>query len=107
VKHLRQAAERKMEPGCIFRSPAAPRAWETRGPMPGPVFHSLRSLRGAWNLLLLGVATRFRLRGKYWSWRMETAFGADRSKWPPARERRRAALEYGAWVGSMRKLMRG
>jgi hypothetical protein len=38
---------------------------------------------------------------------METAFGADRSKWPPARERRRAALEYGAWVGSMRKLMRG
>ena len=55
---------------------------------------------------LLGFATGFRLRGKYWSWRMETAFGADRSKWPPAHERRRAALEYGAWVGSMRRMMR-
>lgn len=96
-----------MKRGDDFSSPAAPRAWETRAPMPGPAFHPLRSLRGAWNLLLLGFATRFRLRGKYWSWRMETAFGADRSKWPPAHERRRAALEYGAWVGSMRRLMRG
>ena len=75
----------------------------------GFIFHTLprmHALRGAWNLLLLGFATRFRLRGKYWSWRMETAFGADRSKWPPAHERRRAALEYGAWVGSMRRIMR-
>jgi hypothetical protein len=64
----------------------------------------MHAFRGAWNLFLLGLATRFRLRGKYWSWRMETAFGADRSRWPSARERRRAALEYGAWVGQMRRL---
>jgi hypothetical protein len=38
---------------------------------------------------------------------METAFGADRAKWPSAAERRRAALEYGAWVGAMRRLRRG
>ena len=67
----------------------------------------MHALRGAWNLFLLGWATRFRLRGGYWRWRMETAFGADRAKWPPAAERRRAALEYGAWVGAMRRLRRG
>jgi hypothetical protein len=66
--------------------------------------HPLHAARGAWNLLLLGFKTRFRLRGGYWSWRMETAFGRDRAKWPPLRERMRAALEYGAWVGSMRRM---
>ena len=66
--------------------------------------HPLHAARGARNLLLLGFKTRFRLRGSYWSWRMETAFGRDRSKWPPLRERMRAVLEYGAWVGSMRRM---
>jgi hypothetical protein len=66
--------------------------------------HPLHAARGAWNLLMLGFKTRFRLRGSYWSWRMETAFGLDRSKWPPLRKRMRAALEYGAWVGSMRRM---
>ena len=69
--------------------------------------HATHAIRGAWNLFLLGWATGFRLRGRYWSWRMETAFGADRAKWPSAAERRRAALEYGAWVGAMRRLRRG
>ena len=66
----------------------------------------MHAVRGAWNLFLLGLATRFRLRGRYWSWRNETAFGADRAAWPSAAERRRAALEYGAWVGRMRALAR-
>ena len=69
--------------------------------------HATHAIRGAWNLFLLGWATGFRLRGRYWSWRMETAFGADRAKWPSAAARRRAALEYGAWVGAMRRLRRG
>ena len=66
----------------------------------------MRTLSGIWNLALLGLRTRFRFRGRYWSWRMETAFGTDRAKWPSARERRRAAIAYGAWVGSMRALAR-
>ena len=63
-------------------------------------------LSGAWNLFLLGWKTRFRLRGRYWSWRMETAFGTDPARMPPAAERRRAALAYGAWVGRMRAMAR-
>jgi hypothetical protein len=63
-------------------------------------------VRGLWNLALLGAKTGFRLKGRYWTWRMETAFGADRSKWPSAAERRRAAIEYGAWVGAMRRMAR-
>jgi hypothetical protein len=37
---------------------------------------------------------------------METAFGADRSKWPSPAARRKAAIEYGAWVGEMRRMRR-
>lgn len=66
----------------------------------------MHALRGAWNLFLLGCKTRFRLGGSYWKWRMETAFGVDRAKWPSAAERRRAALDYGAWAGTMRRMAR-
>ena len=66
----------------------------------------MHALRGIWNLALLGAKTGFRLRGRYWTWRMETAFGADRSKWPSAAARRKAAIEYGAWVGEMRRMCR-
>jgi len=82
----------------VARGPSTPTSGDTL-----PVMHAVR---GAWNLFLLGLATRFRLRGRYWSWRNETAFGADRSAWPATAERRRAALEYGAWVGRMRALAR-
>lgn len=61
------------------------------------------TLGGLWELLRLGVKTRFRFRGPYWQWRMETAFGHDRSRWPSFRERVRAALEYGKWVRRMRR----
>ena len=56
-------------------------------------------------LLRLGFATGFRLRGAYWTWREETAFGADRSKWPSAAERRHAMLEYAAWAQRMRRYL--
>ena len=63
----------------------------------------IQSLLG---LLSLGLATRFRTRGAYWRWRMETAFGADESRWPSAAERRHAMLEYARWSWRMRRHLR-
>ena len=57
-------------------------------------------------LARLGVQTRFRMRGAYWRWRMETAFGTDASRMPPFGERMRSIIEYGAWVHRMRSMMR-
>ena len=54
-------------------------------------------------LLALVFATRFRMNGAYWSWRKETAFGADESKWPSAAARRHAMLDYARWAWRMRK----
>lgn len=54
-------------------------------------------------LLSLGWATRFRLRGAYWSWRMETAFGRGR---PTRRAMIAATLDYGDWARRMRRLSR-
>lgn len=58
-------------------------------------------------LARLGVQTRFRMRGAYWRWRMETAFGNDPARMPPRSERIRSIIEYGAWVHRMRAMMRG
>ncbi|MBM4112520.1 MAG: hypothetical protein FJ253_03965 [Phycisphaerae bacterium] len=63
-------------------------------------------LRALWQLLLLLAAVRFRFRGPYLRWRRETAFGHDPERWPPARERRRAVLRYGAWVSRMKRVRR-
>lgn len=63
-------------------------------------------LRGLWNLLLLGLKAGFNLGNPYWTWRNETAFGTDPAKMPGCAERRKAALEYGEWVGQMRALRR-
>ncbi|MSR41341.1 MAG: hypothetical protein EXS10_05495 [Phycisphaerales bacterium] len=54
-------------------------------------------------LLRLGIATRFRVGGRYWKWREETAFGSDRSKWPSAKVRRHSMLEYARWAWQMRR----
>ncbi|MEL6328396.1 MAG: hypothetical protein AAFR38_01935 [Planctomycetota bacterium] len=48
------------------------------------------------------AATGFRTKGRYWTWRHETAEGA-RSRVTRA-ERRRAALEYGAWAARLARL---
>lgn len=68
--------------------------------------HLLETIGGMWALLMLAARTRFRLRGSYWRWRMETAFGSDRTKWPPRRERFHAILDYARWVHRMRKRSR-
>ncbi|RLS64307.1 MAG: hypothetical protein DWH97_08375 [Planctomycetota bacterium] len=63
----------------------------------------IQSLLG---LFRLGLSTRFRVGGAYWSWREETAFGSDRSTWPTARARRHAMFEYARWAWRMRRFTR-
>jgi hypothetical protein len=65
------------------------------------MFRLLDTLGGLYQLLRLGVLTRFDFKGDYWAWRMHTAFGRGR----PASRRTlaRAVLEYGRWVHRMRR----
>jgi hypothetical protein len=60
------------------------------------------TLGGVWELLVLAVRSRFRLRGRYWRWRYETAFGGDAKARAPRRQRVRAVLDYGRWVYRMK-----
>ncbi|MSR45193.1 MAG: hypothetical protein EXS15_07565 [Phycisphaerales bacterium] len=71
----------------------------------------LETLRALIALTRLAAATRFRLWGKYWSWRDETAFGKSGSHLTPTstitrRARWHSILEYGLWVSRMRHLTR-
>lgn len=59
---------------------------------------------GLWQLLRLAVLTRGRLRGRYWHWRQETAFGTDPSRMPSLPQRMAAVIRFGHWVGRMRRL---
>lgn len=66
-------------------------------------------LSAPWQLARLAWATRFRLRGAYWSWRWQTAWGPEGGASGTKHrlsggQRLRAMLEYGAWVASMRRL---
>lgn len=59
----------------------------------------LDTILGLYELLRMGVVTRFRFRGRYWRWRYETAFGRG----APSRVAMiRAAIRYGAWAHRMR-----
>jgi len=58
-------------------------------------------LGGLYQLARLAVLSRFRFRGKYWSWRNHTAFGRGYPK--SMLESIRAVLEYGQWVHRMRR----
>jgi hypothetical protein len=63
---------------------------------------ALLSIPGAiYELLRLGVITRFDFRGPYWTWRMNTAFG--RGMPASRRELVHSVLEYGRWVRRMRR----
>lgn len=60
----------------------------------------LDTIGGIYELGRLGVITRFRLRGSYWSWRLHTAFGRG---YPKSRiELCAAVIAYGRWVHRMR-----
>ena len=60
--------------------------------------------RAIYELLRLGVLSRFRMRSPYWTWRMQTAFG--RGMPGSKRELIRGVLGYGLWAGRMRQLGR-
>jgi len=66
----------------------------------GPVRAAAETLGGMWELLRLGVITRFRFRGPYWQWRLHTAFGRG---YPRRRELLASILEYGRWIRQMRR----
>ncbi len=66
----------------------------------------LHTLDAVWQLTRLALVTRGKLRGRYWHWRFETAFGSDPSRRPPWMERVKAMLRFGHWVGRMRRLSR-
>lgn len=59
---------------------------------------------GIWELGRLALRSRFRFRGPYWRWRLETAFGADPDQWPPRRQLVVAVLDYGRWMRRMRRI---
>ncbi len=60
----------------------------------------VETLGGMYELLRLGVISRFRFRGAYWQWRLHTAFGRG---YPASRvELVRAILNYGRWMWRMR-----
>lgn len=59
---------------------------------------------GLWQLARLLALSRGRLRGKYWRWRQETAFG--RGMPAGRRESLKATLDYGRWIARVRKLAR-
>lgn len=61
------------------------------------------TLGGLYQLLRLAIVSRFRLRGAYWSWRTQTAFGRG---WPHGRLARwHAIMDYARWVHRMRRQM--
>jgi hypothetical protein len=64
------------------------------------------TLGGLWQLLRLMIATRFRSRGRYWTWREETAFGADEARRPSKALQREAILDYARWVHRMKRASR-
>jgi len=69
-----------------------------------PLFENLAAL---YELLRLGVITRFRFRSPYWRWRLHTAFGGPQAAHPISLfSRARATLAYGRWVHRMRRSMR-
>jgi hypothetical protein len=66
------------------------------------VTHSLLDiLGGLYQLLRLGVISRFRFRGPYWQWRLHTAFGRGypSSRW----ELVKSVISYGIWMHRMRR----
>ena len=61
----------------------------------------LQTLCGIYELARLAAVSGFRLRGRYWSWRLHTAFGRG---YPSSRlELIRSVLAYGRWMHIMRR----
>ena len=66
----------------------------------------IETVGGLWCLMRLAIQSRFRLRGPYWRWRMETAFGHQPERSPSRWTRWRAVIDYGRWVYRMRRSLK-
>ncbi len=56
-----------------------------------------------WVLMSLAIVSKFRLKGRYWTWRIATAF--PRGTQPQgARALIRSGLEYARWAWRIRRL---
>lgn len=64
----------------------------------------LTAIAALGQLARLFAQSRGRLRGKYWTWRRDTAFG--RGMPASRRETIKATLDYGRWIARVRKLAR-
>ena len=62
------------------------------------------ALGGVYELARLAFITRFRFRGKYWRWRVETAFG--RGMPASRRELLKRLFDLGRWMHRMRRMGR-
>jgi hypothetical protein len=61
----------------------------------------LDTLGAIYELARLAVITRFRFRGEYWTWRLNTAFGRG---YPTTRgELLRSVMAYGRWMHAIRR----
>ncbi len=70
----------------------------------GRVLNSILDFIGAlWVLMTLAIASKFRLKGRYWSWRTQTAFPDGK---PPrsAGGLIKLSLEYASWAWRIRRL---
>jgi len=63
----------------------------------------IETISGLWHLARLAARSGFRLRGPYWRWRMETAFGTRRDERLSRADRCRAILAYARWVHRMKR----
>ncbi|MFG0253139.1 MAG: hypothetical protein ACF8NJ_09730 [Phycisphaerales bacterium JB038] len=61
----------------------------------------VETIGGVYELARLGVLSRFRFKGRYWQWRLETAFGRG---FPRRWELLVSTLEYGRWCYRMRRM---
>ncbi len=62
----------------------------------------LDTIAGLWYQFWMVARSGFRLRGNYWTWRFQTAFG--RGLPSSKKELVLGLLEYGRWVARMRRL---
>ncbi|MHC4218337.1 MAG: hypothetical protein ACYSU7_07760 [Planctomycetota bacterium] len=69
----------------------------------GSTYTWLETIGGLWELVRLAAGSGFRLRGPYWRWRHETAFGSDPGARPSRWQRALIVLDYGRWVYRMKR----
>ncbi|MFO0856286.1 MAG: hypothetical protein U0640_02875 [Phycisphaerales bacterium] len=64
---------------------------------------TLDFLWALYELARLALITRFNFKGKYWTWRWQTALGPQGANKFTSRQRWHAMIEYGRWVARMRR----